>query len=268
MPNWKIPTDVRGRIINEAISFGDRPAHYALMNFPMTVAEIQLHASALTQEQIFPMRTMIDQGVRTIERHFNTRIAFFRRSFPGLRRSVVVNVRLPEWIVLGRPTYMGMQATSYKDDEPHYIPCDTVGLSDEDKIQIAEYLNTAVRHARLSEIVTNVVPILMDREITPTTSHLHALWPLLATLHPDNTWRERFRNPTRTLKAYQPDPVIISYYRKYMEACETAILAGQMLEAIRGDRKKIIVGIETWERLPGDIIFPLVDAPEIPKKGS
>jgi len=268
MPNWKIPTDVRGRIINEAISFGDRPAHYALMNFPMTVAEIQLHASALTQEQIFPMRAMIDQGVRTIERHFNTRIAFFRRSFPGLRRSVVVNVRLPEWIVLGRPTYMGMQTTNYQDDEPHYIPCDPVGLSDEDKTQIATYLNTAVRHARLSEIVTNVVPILMGREITPTTSHLHALWPLLATLHEGPTWRERFRNPTRTLKAYQPDPVIISYYRKYMEACETAILAGQLLEDIRWDRKKIIPSIETWERLPGDIIFPLVDAPEIPKKGS
>jgi hypothetical protein len=257
MPNYRIPEDIRQHIISRASNLALQPEFYALDGFPLSMAQVQDHCAGLTPEQAADIQRLHQQGVRTIERYRDLRLAFLREQLPGLRRSVVCHLRVPSFIFVGRATHYSVSTTTYDPDASHYIVPRVAELTAETRAALVQYLNTAVRQHRLREIVDSIVPALLEK--APTTSHVHALWPLLTTLVADNhfSWRERFRNPTRSLKAYQPDPETRSLYGPYMEAAETVILAGLLLDLWEPKGNVIVTRIEHWERRPGDTVFPL-----------
>ena len=258
MPNWKIPHHLRDVIKAHALALAQRPLDLALREFPLTVAQLQYHCSALTAEQVDTLRRLDSEGVRTIEHHRQLRLAFIRETIPALRRGVVVMLQLPEWIVVGKGTQWGIATTEFKPDENHYIVPQLTQLDTDSRRELVTWINRALRQVRLYEITNYMVEQALLNEHTPTTSHMHALWPTLTTMMNNNThWQERFRNPTRSLKAYKPDADVKNKFEPLIRAADTMIAAGLMLPDSRPDRSRVQAQIEHWERIPGDPTFPL-----------
>jgi hypothetical protein len=264
MPNWPISDTVRSYIASQALILAKRPLDYALADFPLTTAQVQ--SIVLPAEQISTMRRLESQGVRTIEHHRQVRLAFLREKFPELKRGAVVSLQLPEWIYVGRGTNWGIDTTKFKMDESHYIVPDMDELDPRDRRELVVWITRAVRQKRLWQIVDKVVPDVL-RNHAATAAHLHAFWPMLTTLvtnvnngYPKTlkAWEERFKNPTRSLRAYQPDPQTYEKYRKVIQAADAVITAGKILDSYVTDRKLIQADIEHWESRDGDLVFPLV----------
>ncbi len=271
MPNYSIPESLRQHIRNQAVKLATRPLELALRNFPLDMAAIQDHCTALTQEQIATMRELSEQGVRTIEQHTQLRLAFIRNvNMPELRRSVVVELRLPASVFVGRGTQWGIATTKFKDDEKHYIVPELVDLNPELRSELVSWIDKALRQTRLYEITDYCVNAIMDEKLSPTTSHLHAVWPTLTTLVDPSevfvrsrerveVWRERFRNPTKSLRAYQPHIHVKQKFAKLITAADTMLSAGRIFGEVQDRRRVIHATIEHWERIAGDPTFPLPD---------
>ena len=272
MPNYNIPTRLRDMLKRNALKLAARPLALAMKDFPLTTTQLQYHCSALTGEQVDTLRRLDGDGVRTIEHHRRLRLAFIRDNLPELRRGVVVMIQLPEWIVVGKRTQWGITTTSFKPDESHYIVPSLAWADAKDRRALVTWINQALRQVRLYEITDYMVGTALDEKHTPTTSHLHAFWPVLTKLvesehvhgrqyEQEAIWRGRFRNPTRSLKAYQPDTDVKNKYAPLIRAADTMIAAGMVLpETVTGlDHSQVVATIEHWERIPGDPTFPLPD---------
>ena len=274
MPNYSIPSQLRDHIKLNALRRASRPLHLALANFPLNTAEIQYHCTGLTEEQVDTLRRLDSEGVRTIEHHNQLRLAFLRENVPELRRGVVLALQLPEWVVVGKGTQWGISTTKFQPDENHYIVPMLDGLQPSSRKDLVAWINQALRQVRLYEITEYCVEYVMRHEITPTTSHLHAFWPTLTTLvDPDLLnhshgrggknqavrWQDRFRNPTKSLKSYQPDIDLKNKLAKLITAADTMIAAGLVLPDYVPPRGLVRVQFEHWERIQGDLVFPLPD---------
>ena len=271
MPNYSIPTMLRDHIKANALKLACRPLNLALSNFPLNVQDLQYNCAALTVEQVNTMRRLESEGVRTIEHHRQLRLAFIRENLPELRRGVVLNIQLPEWIVVGRGTQWGVSTTKFDPDENHYIVPDLAQLDPGLRKNLSTWIDRALRQVRLFEITEYMVGQALDHQYTPTTSHLHAFWPTLTTLvdpsmaygHNNKNqvqrWQDRFRNPTRSLRAYKPDADVYNKFAKFILAADTVLAAGLVLPDTLHKRENIHALIEHWERLPGDPTFPLPD---------
>ena len=270
MPNYVISRKISEHIKERAVSFANRALHLALQDFPLTTAQIQYGGVMLTEEQVDTLRRLDSEGVRTIEHHRQVRLALLHeKDFPELRRSVVLMLQLPEWIVVGRGTQWGISTTKFDASENHYLVPAFGNLDGHERKQLITWVNSALRQTRLYEIVRNCVAEVLEK-YAPTSAHLHALWPTLTTLvDPGITncsrdrkvlgdWAQRFRNPTRTLKRYQPEPRVLTTYTGLIQAADVAILAGMMLPPPTTNPTQIIATIEHWERLSGDPTFPTV----------
>ena len=277
MPNYKISLAVREHISKNAMHLAMRPLMNALTNFPLTTAEVQYHCVALNDEQVGTLQRLKTEGVETIERHRQIRLALVRDTIPELRRGVVLAVHLPEPIFVGRATQYGIPATKFRPDENHYIVPDLANLDATSRRALVVWVERALRQVRLFEITDYCVKKVLE-DHAPTASHLHAIWPTLTTLvnlanagphvshrrrfgrtTPDvsTSWQEKFRNPTRSLKQYQPDSDVRNKFAKLITASDTMIVAGQFLRDMPYRRDVINVNIEHWERLEGDLTFPL-----------
>lgn len=270
MPNYSIPAQLREHLRMRALSLANKPLTLALRGFPLTTAEVQYHCAALTEDQVNTLRRLVDEGVRTIERHVNLRLAFIRDAMPELRRGVVVDIRLPEYIHVGRGTQWSIPTTKFNMSENHYIVPDLANLQTSSRKDLGAWIDRALRQVRLYEITEYCVTQLLLEKYSPTTSHLHVLWPTLTTLvdinvHPHSLakhklWQDRFRNPTRSLRQYHPDIDVKNKFSKLIMAADTMITAGMMLpDPVSPPRGVIHASIEHWERLRGDPTFPLAD---------
>jgi hypothetical protein len=271
MPNYNIPDALRKHITDNALKLANRPLQLALNNFPLTVAQLQYHCAALTEEQVDTLRRLDGEGVRTIEHHTQLRLAFIRDNLPELRRGVVLSLQLPEWIVVGKGTQWGIGTTKFKPDENHYIVPDLARLDGKSRKELVTWIERALRQVRLYEITDYMVTQALLTEHSPTTSHLHALWPTLTTLEDPTLmtyqsykqqatrWQDRFRNPTRRITPYKPDEAVRNKFSKLILAADTMISAGMILPDTNYNTRVVRAGIEHWERLPGDPTFPLPD---------
>jgi hypothetical protein len=272
MPNYNIPQGLRDHITQNGLRLANRAVNLALGDFPLTTAQIQYHCAALTQDQVNILRRLDGEGVRTIEHHRQLRLAFIRDSLPELRRGVVLMLQLPEWVVVGRGTQWGISTTKFEADESHYIVPSLSELDARSRKDLITWIDRALRQVRLFEITDYCLKYVLEQERTPTTSHLHAFWPTLTTLvEPDQLthtygrggknsaarWQDRFRNPTRSLRAYQPDTDVKNKVAKLLVAADTMLAAGRVLPDYSPPGNTIRVQIEHWERLAGDPVFPL-----------
>lgn len=271
MPNYNIPNSLRQHILNNAMRLANRPLNLALSDFPLTTAELQYHCSALNAEQVDTLRRLDAEGVRTIEHHTQLRLAFIRENLPEIRRGVVLNLQLPEWIVVGKGTQWGISTTKFDPDENHYIVPNVSTLDPTSRIDLVSWIHRALRQVRLYEITSYMVGKALEEELSPTTSHLHALWPMLTTLvdadqvtryrHKEQAvrWQDRFRNPTRRITPYKPDEAVVNKFSKLILAADTMLSAGMILPDTHPQRGQVRAMIEHWERLSGDPTFPLPD---------
>ena len=270
MPNYVLSQKIRQHIKTQATVYAQRAMQLALQDFPLTTAQVQYGGAMLTEEQVNVLRRLDGEGVRTIEHHRQVRLALLHENFPELRRAVVLNLQLPEWIVVGRGTQWGISTTKFDASENHYLVPRFDNISVGERKSFITWVNQALRQVRLFEIVTCTLTEVFDNpEIVPTTSHLHVLWPMLATMvDPARSgwpqeremlemWVQRLRNPTRSFKRYAPEPRIVKAYGALMTAADVQIAAGMMLPPIVADRSQIQVLFEHWERLPGDPTFPV-----------
>ena len=263
MPNWPLSQHALTYLINRATKLSQRALDYAESDFPLTTAQIQF--AILDEAKVHTMRRLIDEGVQTIERHRSVRLAFLREKLPELRRGAVVVVNLPEWVVVGRSTSYGMSSTKFTMDDKNYLVPDfsEQRLTPDERTELVAWINRAIRQKRLHEIVTHTVPLIL-RDHAKTCAHLHQIWPLLTTLINNDkglarndkafyeTWRDRFRAPSRALKSYRPDPDVLNKYRKHIAAANIALMAGELLAPITPDSTQVQATLEHWEPVEGD----------------
>jgi hypothetical protein len=276
MPNWPLATRIRNHVQAVGLRYAMRPMDLARADFPLSVGEIQDHLTGLTQDQIAMLRRLDAEGVKTIEHHRELRLAFLREKFPELRRALVLHLRVPQSVFVGRGTQWNISTTKFDINENHYLvpDPDLTGMSPELRARLIPWLEGFLRQRRLFEITENVLGelIVNDEKIIPTAAHLHAFWPLATTLvdpsrenYPSDReylakWVARFQAPTRSLKPYKPDPDVKNKWAKLILAAESQIVAGRMLPSAVSAfnlREDIVPAIEHWERLQGDVTFPL-----------
>lgn len=268
MPNWPMSESVRTYIRQRATLLSDRVLRYSLADFPLTVEQLQ--SIVLPAEQLAAMKKLVSEGVRTIEKHKQIRIALLRDHLPELNRAAVLQLWLPEQIFVGRGTQYGISTTKFSVTENHYLVPRFDQLDDLTRSQLVAWTAQAVRQTRLHVIVHQTVSEVTESrwmELVPTAAHAHAFWPMLTTLttklpnmqhdHVADMWTPRFANPTRSLRAYQPDAAEVTRYQKVILACDSVLAAGKILSPYKAPDKTITVQVEHWEPRDGDISFPL-----------
>jgi hypothetical protein len=268
MPNFHIPEMIRDHLMRCVQNLANRPVHLALGTFPLTVEQIQ--GSVLSQTQIDRMTQLSEEGIQTIEKHSELRLALLRDSnLPGIRRSTVVYLSLPKSIFVGRATMYSISTTKFDVNENHYLIPDFSNLHDTAREELCAWVDKCVRQERLRKIVIYCAAQVL-REHAQTTSHLHALWPELATLvDPDDPtvythqkaqyrkWVERMRNPVRrNLAAYKPAPEVKERFGRMIQAANVHLAAGMVLNDYAWKRGQIRSFIEHWEHLDGDLHLP------------
>jgi len=269
MPNFHIPEMIREHLQKRAAQLADRPLQLALGSFPLGAKAIQ--SMVLRQDQVDTMQKLHDEGIKTIERHRELRLAILRgEHLPGLRRSAVVYLVLPEGIFVGRGTSYSIPTTKFEITENHYLIPTYENLDDNEKQSLTRWVEKCVRQVRLTEIVGHcVMKLLRDNggELTPTTSHLQAIWPELAGLiDPEDPnifnserdkyrkWVERMRNPVRrNYAAYLPHPDVKIKFAKLLEAANVQLAAGLMLKDYVYKKGQIRAYVEHWEHLEADL---------------
>lgn len=260
MPNYKITYPVQREIRDRAKDLSQRTLDYAQADFPLTVATIQ--NLVLPESQVADLRRLYAEGIRTIEKHEMIRLAFLREILPGIPRGLVVACHLPERIFVARATQWGMQTTKFSMDEGGYLVPDLTKLDPGETKNLANWVNRVVRAKRLKELTDTTVEIIVDKYI-PTTSHMHALWPGLASLARTAdtyggrgiSWKDRVRHQTRSLKKYQPEPEVIQRYGKRIQAADTVLTQGDMLETYKHPPKTIRAIAEQHEALATDPVW-------------
>lgn len=266
MPNFPIPRLLREHIRERACHHANKVRELALTGFPLSVAQVQ--DAVLDPETQGELRALENKGVRTIAKYREIRLAFLREKVPTMRRGIVVKLELPTSIYVKRATHFGIGTTGFEMEENHYLTPDLGVLDGEARETLLTWLGRALREERLYEIVTHIVGTIMFEGTTPTMGHLHAVWPLMATLVDPHrfpmqddqkkfsTWREKLRNPPVRMSRYQPSGLMMSRYAPLIKAAEVQITTGMMLGPITRKRSEAASEIEHWERIKGDIKFP------------
>jgi hypothetical protein len=244
---------IKDMIKHNAHQLCQRTEAYAMGAFPLTRMQVQ-HA-LLDPATVETMQRLKDQGIRTIDQHSQTHVWFSRESLPGLTRSVSVKLLLPKGIFLREQTYGPNPVQPSMRDSRAAALMDLSLLDDETKERLADWANKAVRAHRLAQLAQATVNELIDSEAAKTTAHLRALWPLMASLVDDASWRAKFNVPTRALRNYQPSPSLLEAYKKRMAASEMVIMQGQILAPFQRNEHKVHTNMAWWEALKGDVRY-------------
>lgn len=267
MPNWPLSQGVRSHIRLMAIETSERNLKLARMKFPLTIEEVQHSCSGLTMEQLATLVRLHDEKI-DIPTYKDVRVSFLRHVFHELKRAVVIRMILPKQIFLHH-------ATPYVDNaltpgNPTFVTATMDHLSSEKCQSVIAWVNNLLRQTRLHEIVHNCVDDILHERLTPTAAHLKAVWPMLTTLiKPDissnqadekrlQVWVDRFRNlPTRALASYEPTLLTQRKYSQLIQVCDMQLTAGQMIGRPTFSNRDIQAWIEAWERIEGDLTWPL-----------
>lgn len=208
MPNAAIPRSVRDEIQSTAIRLAERVVAYSLLNFPMTVDQIE--AAINDPDDLPKMQHLQVRGIE-MPRTNGTNLLLDRRVIPTMRRSVVVGIMdLPRQILVPRTGVHGsVYNARWENPDPkhrdYHIP-NLEGYTDEDLEALGTWANHAVRNTRMRNLVTNIVTSTLNEKRTRTVGHLHAWWPALCGIYNSEPyWITRLRNPpTRNHKIYAP----------------------------------------------------------------
>src|SRR5690348_10250960 len=201
MPNFQIPSDIKNRIERQAIKLIDRTEEYVMSQFTLSVEQVQ-HA-ILPPETVATMRALQMSDIY-IPSYNHTNIYLHRPLVPGVEREAVVHVQVikDRWF-LPMQTHWSWNNASRPPDRGEAHMLNTALLSEEEVAALAKWTNDAVRAHRLARIAKKVVEVVLGTTL-PTTAHMRAIWPFLATLCDDRDWRQKFETPTRGMARYEP----------------------------------------------------------------
>jgi hypothetical protein len=283
MPNYRIPNSIAEALRDTALSHCHKAVRLSLTGFPLSHEDIQYSGLALTRDQVDTLRNYyINHHVNTIQRMSVVNMLLLPDVLPGLRRGILLSVR-PHAVQLffaGRWTdSMSSKPRFDRNAETYYMTPDFANITPTQRQQFANWANKALLQARLYEVAS-----LLSRQVlmggvaagavlAPTTCHLQAMWPLLATMldparEPNRTarlhleqWKQKLRTqPTRDRKRYLPEPHMAQQLDSLIKAADTQILAGMMLDdepPTSTSHLDLRVEIKSWERLPGDRTVPV-----------
>ena len=268
MPNWPLSMKVQTYLINHAVMLSNRKLQYAQSDFPLTTAQIQF--SIMEEEKVHTLRRYIDEGTKTIEKHRQLRIALLRDKIPGLPRGTVLQVTLPDWVVVERSTHYGISSTKFQADESHYLVPDfsEERLTVSERQALVNWVKRAVRQHRMHKLITATVNQVVTKHAL-TIAHMQQLWPMLCTFMNSDPealnaryqgdrvfyamWRDRFRAPVRPMQRYNPTPEVVAKFGKIIHHADIVLAAGMMLAPYTPDRKVVTAEVEHYETLDGDI---------------
>lgn len=259
---------MRDHLHHRALTLAHRPVALARLNIPLDVDLVQQGGLNLTGDQLATLQQLWAEGVRTIERHSELRLAFLRERFPELRRGVVLRLELNKVVFTGRATAFGMSVPKFDVNDTHYIVPEFGNLDQDQRAALIIWLERLVRQERMHEVVKFCArDIIMNPKRTPTVAHMLAIWPTVGSLidpsaerHPHQRkqleeWRERFRNPPlRNKQLYVPDGDFMATWSGRIKVADTQIAQGMVLSEIK-DEGPIKARVEQWQRIDGDIAF-------------
>jgi hypothetical protein len=251
VPNFKIPTSVRDEIKNNAAGRATVTLNYARANFPLSFAEIpELILHPQLQRQ---MEDLTNQGVTAMLKQRTIKIMFRWSDQLAIRRGAVVQLYLPTAIYVPHDSQWS-NTPQWDDNQTRFLKPRLDHLSNEKRVALAAWIERTVRAKRLHEITVWAVNEVVDKHI-PTTGHLVALWPNLATLVDDPVFRQRLRNPPPRLKAYAPSTAVFEKVHRQIHAADIVLNAGEMLNPYDWEGQDVIGSIPYWEPLQGDTIY-------------
>ena len=172
MPNWELSMRAKQYIIQRAVNLSHRKLQYAQSDFPLTTAQIQF--SIMEESKVHVLRGYIETGTQTIEKHRQLRLALLREKIPELPRGAVLQVVLPEWVVVERGTQFGVSTTKFQVSESHYLVPDFSEdrLTASERVGLVNWVLRAVRQKRLHQLISLAVGEVVEKHAT-TTAQLH-----------------------------------------------------------------------------------------------
>ena len=258
MPNFQIPGTVREDIRAQAHNRISRVTAYAMGRFPLTTVEIQKGVVTPYNLELLHALTSVSnhQRVHTIPTHATLTLLFDKSLLPFLSRSMAFTVLVPKPIFLARTTWndKGIHSVKMLDetDASLFDPV-TAGLSEEQVATLVDWANAALRQYRLSNLAFRTLATVLEK-LVPTTAHLRARWPFLATLVEDRSWRNKINTQTRGMMRYEMLPADQAKHAQRMALAETLITQGDILAPFERDKNKPFVELAWFERLPNDVL--------------
>jgi hypothetical protein len=252
MPNFRLSTAVKEAIRTEAKRLADLQKEHIYCAFPLTHAETQdtlLDPDALK----LCMELTERHGFKQVSTDHAPTVLL---AHPTIRRAICLTLTGPDAFYLTNSTSPTYAKTAVSGGENRYIASMALDrLPPEQVAALASWAHDATRAHRLANLITATVAAVLEECLT--VGHVHATWPLLATLAKgDKLWRERFSNPPRNSSLYAPTTTLMATWLTPMRHVET-ILAGAMLlppshrEGLRRERV-IALDIHAVQKLDGD----------------
>ena len=254
MPNYKLSGFVIYEIRNQVERRVQRTLDYANADFPLDLEQIQ--QAVLPAATIQTLRDLEAGGFGEIQKHSNVHLGMLRDHMP-VKRSCAVELYMSASIFAPRSTaYFNMGRLGFVPGNKAYLTLDTSTFDEPTTARLCTWVERAVRAKRLAEITRVVARDVLDT-LAPTSQHMLALWPQLATLLPDTDefreWRSRFRNPVRrALNNYQPTPEVREKYARLIVAADTVLTSGGMFQDYQHPNRAIKASIAHWEALDTD----------------
>lgn len=256
MPNYKLPNKIVDEIQGNADKLMRRRVNYALLDPPITVAQVQ--RSAVEPDLLATMHNLISAGVQGITQARQVHFALLRRNTPGLHRDVMLYLALPTPAVLKAGTYVyvpevgGPQQAVYGVHDA-FVSAATDAFEPEELGRLAAWANEVVRIRRHKQMVSLTVKEMFSHGYIESTGHILARWPILATLVDDARYKTALHNSPKSLKAYafppgKPDPQLVAT----MRGCEPLILGAQLLEDPKPDPTRVRATLVAYEKLASD----------------
>lgn len=276
MPNYPMSWRIQEYLTTQVRVLSERPCAQVRNLFPLDAEEVQ--QLVLDEATCSELQSLVNRGVQTIHKPNELRVCFMGRSsesklkIPELRRSTVVRVssrRPAAWFVKYATNYGIHGEIRFDAAQDHYIVADISVLPEYRRIILIKWLEQALRQERIKEIAVEVAAKIIKQHAA-TSTHLQVLFPALCNIieidektgrHDReylSKWKEKLRNPARSLYNYMPEPWVEATYKPLFPVVEAAVNAGRLIgKDVAPDMNKLQAKVEFWERLPGDVKFPL-----------
>lgn len=246
MPNFKMDSGVREDILKQVVMLTDRRMAYALADFPLTTAGVQ--CAILPEAQLSAIYHLQGTGYNNLPRTYNTVVHLPREAYPGLLRGAAVALQFPEQVHTAGSVYWYHNDNALTPDRGHDLQ--TLALEPDDRDAVTAWANGAVRELRLREATQWVANKVVADCVG--TAHLLAAWPQLATLTTLDYWRNRFRQPVRSLKSYALDYRAAQQFGRLISGADIVLTGATLMEDYKPTLGTIQATVHAWERLPND----------------
>ena len=259
--NYKMRPDVVKDIRDHVDRILERRLDYAKGAFPLSFEEVK--RAVMTDHQHELVESLQDTGFNQFRSSNTVSIFVDRDEYPDMRRSAAVHLALPEYVVMPRQVFLQFR------DSKRITPNDMVSspvtslyrllLDASQRDALAKWTTRMIRETRLHDLVRWAVWRTLSERISPTTGHLLALWPTLATLTTLPDWRTRFRNPPKKLRDFAPKAPTVAELHKEIEVADTILHGGEMLEAWEKKPRAIQPTLVAWEWLERDRAYEVTE---------